>query len=57
MVQAFMSELNTYVQGFGSALQTILDSVWSVQDAAFDKEMDELDKTIDSARQKYQRDG
>lgn len=53
MVQAFMSELNTYVQGFGSALQTILDSVWSVQDAAFDKEMDNLDKTLEATKEKY----
>jgi vacuolar-type H+-ATPase subunit H len=53
-LEKLIGKINSYVQALGQSLQSILDAVWSVQDAAFDKEMDELDKTIDAARQKYQ---
>lgn len=53
-LEKLIGKINSYVQALGQSLQAILDAVWSVQDSAFDKEMDELDKTIDAAREKYQ---
>ena len=53
-LEKLIGKINSYVQALGQSLQSILDAVWSVQDAAFDKEMDNLDKTIDAAREKYQ---
>lgn len=53
-LEKLIAKINSYVQALGQSLQSILDAVWSVQDEAFDKEMDNLDKTIDAAREKYQ---
>ena len=52
--QQFISECNMYFQEFASTLQTVLQALWDGQDQAYEKEMEELDKTIDAARQKYQ---
>lgn len=52
--QQFISECNMYFQEFASTLQTVLQALWDGQDQAYEKEMEELDKTIDAAREKYQ---
>lgn len=48
-----IADINTYVQGFTNMLGSIFQALWDTQDYAYDKEMEELDKTIDAAREKY----
>lgn len=48
-----IAKINTYVQGFANMLDSIFQALWDTQDYAYDKEMEELDKTIDAAREKY----
>ena len=40
----FIRSIQQYVQFFGQGLQTIMQSLWSAEDVAFDKEQDAIDK-------------
>lgn len=51
--EEFISRLNQYVQAFGDTLQTVLSAVWDAQDAAYEKQVEELDKAIDTVKEKY----
>lgn len=51
--EEFISRLNQYVQAFGDTLQTVLSAVWDAQDAAYEKQVEELDKAIDTIKEKY----
>ena len=48
-----IGKINTYVQGFLNMLNSVFQAVWDTQDFAYDKEMENLEKTIDAAKEKY----
>lgn len=48
-----IAEINAYVQALGQSLQSILDAVWSAQDAAYEQELENLDKTLEATKEKY----
>lgn len=50
----FIDSINTYVQAIGQGIQDVLSQVWENQDAAYDKEMENLDKWIDKYEEKLQ---
>ena len=50
----FIDSINTYVQAIGQGLQDVLSQVWENQDAAYDKEIENLDKWIDKYEEKLQ---
>ena len=52
-LEKLIAEINSYVQALGQSLQSILDAVWSVQDAAYEQELENLDKTIEATKEKY----
>ena len=54
----FIDSINTYVNAIGQGLQDVLSQVWENQDAAYDKEIENLDKWIDIYEDKlqYQKD-
>ena len=54
----FIDSINTYVQAIGQGIQDVLSQVWENQDAAYDKEIENLDKWIDIYEDKlqYQKD-
>ena len=54
----FIDSINTYVQAIGQGIQDVLSQVWANQDAAYDKEIENLDKWIDIYEDKlqYQKD-
>ena len=43
----FIDSINTYVNAIGQGIQDVLSQVWANQDAAYDKEIENLDKWID----------
>ena len=50
----FIDSINTYVQAIGQGIQDVLSQVWENQDAAYDKEIENLDKWIDKYEEKLQ---
>lgn len=50
----FIDSINTYIQAIGQGIQDVLSQVWENQDAAYDKEMENLDKWIDKYEEKLQ---
>ena len=50
----FIDSINTYVQAIGQGIQDVLSQVWANQDAAYDKEIENLDKWIDKYEEKLQ---
>ena len=50
----FIDSINTYVNAIGQGIQDVLSQVWENQDAAYDKEMENLDKWIDKYEEKLQ---
>ena len=52
-LRKLIAEINSYVQALGQSLQSILDAVWSAQDAAYEQELENLDKTIEATKEKY----
>ena len=54
----FIDSINTYVQAIGQGIQDVLSQVWENQDAAYDKEIEKIDKWIDIYEDKlqYQKD-
>lgn len=50
----FIDSINTYIQAVGQGIQDVLSQVWENQDAAYDKEMENLDKWIDKYEEKLQ---
>lgn len=54
----FIDSINTYVNAIGQGIQDVLSQVWENQDAAYDKEIEKLDKWIDIYEDKlqYQKD-
>ena len=54
----FIDSINTYIQAIGQGIQDVLSQVWENQDAAYDKEIENLDKWIDKYEDKlqYQKD-
>ena len=54
----FIDSINTYVQAIGQGIQDVLSQVWENQDAAYDKEIENLDKWIDKYEDmlQYQKD-
>lgn len=52
-LEKLIANINSYVQALGQSLQSILDAVWSVQDAAYEQELENLDKTLEATKEKY----
>lgn len=54
----FIDSINTYVQAIGQGIQDVLSQVWENQDAAYDKEIENLEKWIDKYEDmlQYQQD-
>ena len=52
-LRKLIAEINSYVQALGQSLQGILDAVWSAQDAAYEQELENLDKTLEATKEKY----
>ena len=50
----FIDSINTYVQAIGQGIQDVLSQVWENQDAAYDKEIENIDKWIDKYEEKLQ---
>ena len=50
----FIDSINTYVQAIGQGIQDVLSQVWENQDAAYDKEVENLEKWIDKYEEKLQ---
>ena len=50
----FIDSINTYIQAIGQGIQDVLSQVWANQDAAYDKEIENLDKWIDIYEDKLQ---
>lgn len=50
----FIDSINTYIQAIGQGIQDVLSQVWENQDAAYDKEIENLDKWIDKYEEKLQ---
>ena len=50
----FIDSINTYVQAIGQGIQDVLSQVWENQDAAYDKEIENLEKWIDKYEEKLQ---
>ena len=50
----FIDSINTYVQAIGQGIQDVLSQVWENQDAAYDKQIENLDKWIDIYEDKLQ---
>lgn len=51
-VPQVMSTLQPYVQAFGQTLSSVLNAVWAAQDAAYEKEMEQIDKDIEAMEKK-----
>lgn len=52
-LEKLIAKINSYVQALGQSLQGILDAVWSVQDSAYEQELENLDKTLEATKEKY----
>ena len=54
----FIDSINTYVQAIGQGIQDVLSQVWENQDAAYDKEIENIEKWIDKYEDmlQYQKD-
>ena len=52
-LEKLIATINAYVQALGQSLQSILDAVWSAQDAAYEQELENLDKTLEATKEKY----
>ena len=52
-LEKLIATINAYVQALGQSLQGILDAVWSVQDSAYEQELENLDKTLEATKEKY----
>lgn len=52
-LEKLIATINAYVQALGQSLQGILDAVWSAQDAAYEQELENLDKTLEATKEKY----
>lgn len=52
-LEKLVATINAYVQALGQSLQGILDAVWSAQDAAYEQELENLDKTLEATKEKY----
>lgn len=50
----FIDSINTYINAIGQGIQDVLSQVWENQDAAYDKEIENLDKWIDKYEEKLQ---
>lgn len=48
----FIDSINTYINAIGQGIQDVLSQVWENQDAAYDKEIENLDKWIDKYEEK-----
>lgn len=52
-IQKLASGINEWVQSIGGAVTSILSSIWDAQDAEYERYIEELDKSIDAAKKKY----
>ena len=50
----FIDSINTYVNAIGQGIQDVLSQVWENQDAAYGKEVENLEKWIDKYEEKLQ---
>lgn len=55
LVGDFIQSINQYVQAAGQALQEIMSSVWDAQDAAYDREKEQLEKQIELQEEIYNK--
>ena len=51
----FIDSINTYIQAIGQGIQDVLSQVWENQDAAYDKEIEKLDKWIEIYEDKLKK--
>ena len=56
LTQRIIAEVNAYVQQIGSSISTILQEIWSAQDAAFDREEDEINKNSEKIQDALQKE-
>lgn len=52
LVGDFMASINTYISAFGNAIQTVMQSLWDLEDYNFQKELDKIDDQNDALNKK-----
>lgn len=52
LVGDFMASINTYISAFGNAIQTVMQSLWDLEDYNFQKELDQIDDQNDALNKK-----
>lgn len=48
----FIASINTYISAFGNAIQTVMQSLWDLEDYNFQKELDQIDDQNDALNKK-----
>lgn len=51
--ERLINKINNYAQTLGQTLQTVLQALWDGQDAAYEKELEILDETLEATKEKY----
>lgn len=54
-IGTIIQEAQQYINTIGNAFSTVLNAVWDAQDAAYNKMMDELDKSIEEVQKRYDK--
>ena len=52
LIGDFMASINTYISAFGNAIQTVMQSLWDLEDYNFQKELDQIDDQNDALDKK-----
>jgi len=55
IAQTIAQESQQYIQGLGNMMTSILSSMWDAEDAAYEKEKEDLEKQIDLAKESYDK--
>ena len=50
-----IQEAQQYINEIANVFSTVLNAVWDAQDAAYNKMMDELDKSIEAVQKRYEK--
>jgi hypothetical protein len=50
-----IQEAQQYINEIANVFSTVLNAMWNAQDAAYNKMMDELDKSIDAVQKRYEK--
>ena len=55
LVGDFFASINTYISAFGNAIQTVMQSIWDLEDYNFQKELDQIDDQNDALNKKLSK--